>query len=391
MNDANFKALPILDQPASRGSGSVACGDHDAADHAALTQIRDRLARVRGKDYWRSLDELSDTPEFRKFLEDEFPSKHELWMEPVTRRDFLKLMGAGMAMMFFSGCRKPLEKIFPYQEYPENLIPGKPLYYASALTHGGYAQGVIVETHEGRPTKIEGNPQHPDSLGATDVFMQASVLGLYDPDRSQTVVNTGMVSSWESLLKVFQGEMVAHQAVQGAGLRILSGTVTSPTLAAQMKQFLKKYPKSRWIQYEPLARHHAAAGAELAFGERVAVRYALENADVILSLDADFLGTGPDKLRNARRFAEGRNLVDGRREMNRLYVVEPSPTITGATADHRLPMRASEVAGFAAAVADELGVSGAGRAVGNVDWAKRWIQGVAQDLRGHRGRSVVMA
>src|SRR6185312_307441 len=203
----SFIPLPILETappPSEPAAGGCCSHDHAAAlepanaeSQAAAALVRDRLSSARGKEYWRSLDELAQTPEFQKFLETEFPSKHELWMEPISRRDFLKVMGASMSMMFFSGCRKPLQKIFPYNEQPENLIPGKALFYATALPFNGYAQGALVETHEGRPTKIEGNPQHPDSLGATDVFMQASVLEFYDPDRSQSVINTGIISSWD--------------------------------------------------------------------------------------------------------------------------------------------------------------------------------------------------
>ena len=174
--------------------------------------IEQKLATARGQDYWRSLDQLADTPEFRKYLESEFPSKHELWMDPMSRRDFLKLAGAGIAMMFFTGCRKPLQMIFPYNENPENLVPGKPLFYATGLPSQGYLQGVLVETHEGRPTKVEGNPQHPDSLGATDIFMQAAVLGLYDPDRSQTVTNRGIISGWDNFLRTLRQALQEQEA-----------------------------------------------------------------------------------------------------------------------------------------------------------------------------------
>jgi len=342
-----------------------------------------------GKEYWRSLDELADTPEFRKYLETEFPSKHELWMDPISRRDFMKLMGAGMAMMFFSGCRKPLEQIFPFNENPETQIPGKPLFYATAIPLGGYAQGVLVENHEGRPTKIEGNPKHPDSLGGTDVFMQAAILGLYDPDRSQAVMNTGIISSWDEFLRDLHRVLDAQAAAQGAGLRILTQTVTSPTLAAQMQAFQKRFPKARWHQYEPLGRHAALAGARMAFGQYAEPQYDFEKAQVILSLDSDFMADIPGKLRYARHFTAGRNLVEGRTTMNRLYVAEPSPTITGSSADHRLPVRACDIEGLARALAQELGAPGG--ASGSLPSADRWIQAVAKDLRSHKGRSLVIA
>jgi len=367
----HFKPLPILEA-------------------AKTPSIGDRLSSARGKDYWRSLDELADTPEFRKYLETEFPTKHDLWMDPISRRDFLKLMGAGMAMMFFTGCRKPLQKIFPYNENPENLIPGKPLFYASALPIGGYLQGILAETHEGRPTKIEGNPQHPDSLGGTDIFMQAAVLGLYDPDRSQTVTHKGVISTWGDCVNAMQKALQDQEPLQGAGLRLLTETVTSPSLTDQIQTLLKQYPKARWHQYEPLARANEVAGSTLAFGEVLETQYRLEKADVIVSLDADFLSTGPGHLRHARAFAEGRNLIEGKRRMNRLYVIEPGPTITGASADHRLPMRASDIEHFTRELANEVGVKG-GKGVQNSSDATHWARTLAKDLRSHRGASVVIA
>ena len=373
----HFIPLPILETsalPTSAGEG-----------------VAQHLATARGQEYWRSLDELADTPEFRKYLETEFPTKHELWMDPISRRDFMKLMGAGMAMMFFSGCRKPLQMIFPYNENPENVIPGKPLFYASALPLGGYMRGVLVESHEGRPTKIEGNPQHPDSLGATDIFMQAQILNLYDPDRSQTLLNKGIVSTWDHFLKDLHDALEQQEKVQGAGLRLLTETVTSPSLAAQIQTFSKRFPKAKWHSYEPLARTNAIAGSKLAFGEAFESQYHLENADVILSLDADFLGSGIASLRHARAFARGRDLTEGRREMNRLYVVEPGPSVTGATsADHRLPMRAGEIEDFTRKLANELGVDGGQDNFSGSAEAARWIRALTRDLKAHRGRSIVI-
>ncbi len=343
-----------------------------------------------GKEYWRSLDQLADTPEFRKYLEKEFPSKHELWMDPISRRDFLKLMGAGLGLMFFSGCRKPLQMIFPYNENPENLIPGKPLFFASALPMGGYMQGVLAESHEGRPTKIEGNPEHPDSLGATNIFMQASILGLYDPDRSQTVMNRDRISSWEDFLSAAHKALQEQEAVHGAGLRLLTETVTSPSLASQIQALLKRFPKARWHQYEPLSRANVIAGSKLAFGEILETQYRLENAQVILSLDADFLSSGPGHLRHARAFSQKRNLVEGRREMNRLYVVEPGPTITGATADHRFPMRASDIENFTRHLATALGVDGGKTSSKISSDVQHWVRVLAKEFSAHRGSSVVM-
>ena len=255
---------------------------------------------------------------------DEFSAGADAWPDELSRRKFLKLMGASIALASATACtRNPLEHIVPYQKQPEEIIPGQPLYYATALTLGGYARGVLVETHEGRPTKIEGNPLHPASLGATDVFMQAELLTLYDPERSQAVTHRGQISTWE----LFLGELA--QAAQkwktngGAGLRILTPHETSPTLLDQLARVLAKYPAAKWHEHDPLA---SAAPRAL---------YHLDRADVILSLGADFLGSDPMSLRYTRDFAARRRPEGG---MNRLYVAESTPTLTGTMADHRFAL-----------------------------------------------------
>lgn len=343
------------------------------------------------KPYWRSLDELADSPEFRSYLQSEFPEKHEGWLDPMTRRNFLKTMGAGLGLMFMTACRRPLEKIFPYNEQPENQIPGKPVFYASALSFGGTGQGVIVETHEGRPTKIEGNAAHPDSLGATDIFMQAAVLGMYDPERSQSVIHRGVSSSWDSFAAALAPELVVQKQSQGASLRIVSEVTSSPSLLGQRAALLKEYPKAKWIQYEPLGRYNALQGASLAFGQPHEVRLDFSKADVILSLDANFFDEGPAKLRYARQFMAGRDLTDGRKVMNRLYVVEPFPTITGATADHRLALRASDVESFARDVARALHVPDVAAGHPLSEEAQRWIKAVAADLSRAGRKALVIA
>src|SRR5208282_471315 len=235
-------------------------------------------------------------------------------------------------------------------------IPGRPMYYATASTLGGYASPLLVESHLGRPTKIEGNDLHPASLGGTDIFAQASILGLYDPDRSQTVTSMGDVRSWQSFLTAIRGPLSAQKALQGAGIRILTTTISSPALADQLRGFLKIYPQAKWHCYEPVNRDNVLEGAKLAFGQPVETRYDLSKADVIVSLDADFLYAGfPGNVRYIRDFAKRRDPDAG--EMNRLYVVESTPSSTGAKADHRLPKRASFVETFARALAVTLGVS----------------------------------
>ncbi len=255
--------------------------------------MSDRATSRRGK-LWRSLEELADTQEYHAFLENEFPHDPANEPENPNRRDVLKWMAASAALAGLTGCTKmPEQKIVPYVSSPEQIIPGKPLFYATSLTQGGIATGVLVESHMGRPTKVEGNPEHPGSLGATDIFAQAAVLGLYDPDRSQTVIRQGRISGWGTFLAAIGDLRTNLAASKGAGLRILTGTITSPTLAAQIRDVLQQFPQARWHQWEACGRDGAREGSKLAFGRYANTIYRLEKADVIVSLDADFLYRGP--------------------------------------------------------------------------------------------------
>ena len=272
-----------------------------------LNSIHERLGSARGAEYWRCLEELADTQEFRELLQREYPRHASVWDESLDRRGFLKLMGASLALAGLSGCLSSApaptdEKIVPYVTQPEEIIPGKPLFFATAMPLGGFGRGVLVESHMGRPTKIEGNPLHPASLGAADVFMQASILDLYDPDRSQVLTNAGRIGTWNAFFAAVNSELETQRVNQGAGLRILTGTVTSPTLASQLKELLGKFPKARWHQYEPVGGDGARDGSRLAFGEVIATQYRFDRAEVILSLDADFLFFGPASLRYCAGF-----------------------------------------------------------------------------------------
>jgi molybdopterin-containing oxidoreductase family iron-sulfur binding subunit len=212
-----------------------------AHDANPWEEIRRRLAERRGPEYWRSLDELADTSEFQEVLHREFPEGATEWADPVGRREFLKLMGASLALAGLTSCTsQPSDKIVPYSRAPEEVIPGKPLFFATALTLGGCATGLLVESHEGRPTKIEGNPLHPGSLGSTDAFAQASILTLYDPDRSRVVVRTGTPSTWNAFTAELGKQIESGRQPQGGGLRILCGTVVSPTLGPA--QGRRQYP-----------------------------------------------------------------------------------------------------------------------------------------------------
>jgi MoCo/4Fe-4S cofactor protein with predicted Tat translocation signal len=308
-----------------------------------LATVRSQLAATRGPEYWRSLEELAGSAEFREMMHREFPKGASEWVDSVSRRGFLKLMGASMALAGMTACTKqPLEPIVPYVRQPEEVVPGRPLFFATAFTLSGYASPILVESHLYRPTKIEGNEQHPASLGGTDIFAQASVLGLYDPDRSQTITYLGDVRTWGMFQEAIRGPLSVQKGLQGAGIRILTPTVSSPTLADQLSSVLKLYPQAKWHVYEPINRDNVYQGAKMAFGQPVETRYDFEKADVIVSLDADFLYAGfPGNVRYIRDFAKRRNPDSG--NMSRLYVVESTMSSTGAKADHRLPLRAVDV------------------------------------------------
>ncbi len=352
-----------------------------------LAEVRARLEAAQGPRYWRCLEELCESDEFVDLLQREFPRHATEWPEGVSRRSFLHLMGASLALAGLSGCtRQPTETIVPYVRQPEEIVPGKPLYFATAMTLGSTALPILVESHMGRPTKVEGNPEHPASLGATDVYAQASVLTLYDPDRSQTLTYLNEVRPWTAFLGAMRGQLAIQKTTQGAGLRILTETVVSPTLAAQLESLMTAFPNARWHQYEPVNRDSARSGAQMAFGRFADAQYRLENADVIVALDADFLATGfPGFVRYAREFAKRRKLTGGVKTMNRLYAVESMPTGTGAVADHRLPLSASEVEKFARSLATALGIPG-----GEPPSPEAWVSAVAADLQQHRGSSLVI-
>ena len=326
-----------------------------------LAEVREKLSGARGPRYWRTLEELAQTPEFEEMLHREFPKHASEWNESNSRRDFLKIMGASLALAGLSACTKqPLEPIVPYVRQPQNVLLGKPLFYATAMPLGAYGTGLLVESHEGRPTKIEGNPQHPSSLGGTDVFTQGSVLGLYDPDRSQINVHVGEQRTWDQALESMRVAIKAQKAKGGAGLRVLSGATSSPAFVAQMEELLKVCPQAKWYQWEAVNRDNVYAGAQMAFGRPVESVYDFSKAKVVLTLDGDFLSSGfPGFHLYARQFARRRR-PELKEEMLRFYAVESATTNTAAKADHRLHVKASEVEVFARALASALGAAQAG-------------------------------
>ena len=356
-----------------------------------LAATRERLGGLRGRQLWRALDELAEGGELAAYLRREFPSGAEQWGDPLSRRAFLKMMGASLALAGLAACGRPREQIVPYVTQPPEIVSGKPLFYATALTLGGLASGVLAESHMGRPVKIEGNPRHPASLGASDAFMQAAILSLYDPDRSQAVLNLGRISTWDRFLTDLGGQMSALGARGGAGLRLLTEPISSPALADQIAALLAQYPRARWHQYVPVARDSAFEGARMAFGQPASTIYRFDLAARIVSLDADFLSCSAGSLRYARDFAAGRRVSSGGdAAMNRLYAIESAPSITGAMADHRLAVRPSQVAALARELARRLGLDVA-PAPGAAPAPSGWLDALARDLQANRGASIVVA
>lgn len=373
-------------------------GEVPTAVHAdfPLETIRNRMAGLNNRQFWRSLEEAADEPEFERFLHHEFPSQLAVWEDPMARRTFLKLMAASLALAGVTGCtRSPTEKILPYAKAPQNLVPGRPQFYATALQRSGYGLGVLVESNMGRPTKIEGNPEHPATQGATDSFLQAAILALYDPDRSQTITYRGIIETWDAFSQQQSKSMAAFEQRRGRGLRILTETVTSPTLAGQLLALLKKYPEARWHTHEPVGLDNVRGGAMLAFGRPVDTTIQFARARIVLALDCDFLFCLPGSLKYARDFINGRRLTIDSQSMNRLYAAEAAPSITGAMADHRLAILPSQIEHLAREILRRCRPATAvsepplkARSVAGVSDA--WLQAVVGDLVSHRGHCVVL-
>ena len=357
-------------------------------------EVADRLAGHSGRKYWKSLGELTNDADFSARLTEhvrrEFPSQVEILADPVQRRTFLQLMGASLALAGISSCtRQPDEHILPYAKSPESLIPGKPLYFATAMPWASGAIGLLVESHMGRPTKIEGNPDHVASRGATDLFSQACVLDLYDPDRSTTTLRNGRGATWDELVATLGPDLEAQKLKGGAGLRLLSSTVNSPALAQQLGELLKQFPKARWIQCEPVNRDNQRLGALLSFAEDVAPRFDLARAEVIVSLECDLLADGPGSVRLARAWADRRRSAAG---MNRMYAVESTPTGTGSLADHRLALAPSGIDRIARAIAQAVGVdvgAAGGAQLGGEE--QIFVAALVKDLKAQAGKSLVVA
>jgi len=374
----------------------------DSDRHINFQLMRDHILAMEdgkntsgGKQYWRSLEELADSPAFQEFVVREYPQQAEEWHDPIERRTFIKLMGASLALAGLSGCVfQPPEKIVPYVKQPEEEVPGKALFFATAAPLLGAALPVLVRSNEGRPTKIEGNPDHPNNrpsdtvtnnlvqdprgFSATDIFTQASVLSLYDPDRSQTLTYREDIRTWTAFVGEMRTALDEQRAKQGAGIRFLTETIISPTVGAQMKELLQALPQAKWHQYEPANADNARAGAVLALGQPVNITYKFDLAERVLSLDSDFLSAIGASQRYAHDFMVKRSFTEENKGINRLYVVETTPTNTGAKADHEWCVKPSQFEGIARAL-----LAGTG--------GPEWVAAVAKDLNQHKGASIVIA
>jgi MoCo/4Fe-4S cofactor protein with predicted Tat translocation signal len=354
-----------------------------------------------GKRYWRSLDELADTPQFRKWLEREFPAgAAEMELDGVSRRNFLRLMGASMALagIGLSGCRRPEAYVVPYTKSVEWLIPGKAVLYTTSMPGPLGGLPLIATTYEGRPTKLEGNPLVPSSNGGTDLFAQAVVLDLYDPDRARAFLFDGKESTAQEFDKYLAGVRKQLESGKGEGVGILLDEQLSPTRDRMLRSLQEQFPQIKLYSYEPLRSEERDSAIASLFGPDVAIKPAFANADIIVSLDCDFLGT-EQTLPGTREFSNRRRVNGSADEMNRLYVVENRFTTTGGMADHRFRCAASQIPAFALQLAKKVAGSTNDRVLGGVvgqfsetvpQFDDVWLTECANDLVAKKGRSLVL-
>jgi molybdopterin-containing oxidoreductase family iron-sulfur binding subunit len=340
--------------------------------------------------WWRSFAERADDPAYLAAIAGEFPDGADR-VDRIDRRRLLQLVAASAALAGLGGCgpSEPPEDIVPRGEPVPDEIAGTARYVATAVVQEGFATGVILQHRMGRPVKLEGNPDHPASLGAADAPMQASVLDLYDPERSSAVLAGGRIAPWDKIELALAAKRQQWLRDGGSGLRILTGRLTSPTLATRLAALLKQYPGARWHQWEPLARDAVDAGALLAFGRRVDALPLFENANVVLAIESDAISEAPGHLAFARAFAERRRAAEaGSGRMSRVYAIEATPTLVGAVADHRFVLKPQKIEVALRAIAAAVG---AGPAAWHDGEHPFWVDAVARDLAAHPGAALVHA
>jgi molybdopterin-containing oxidoreductase family iron-sulfur binding subunit len=336
--------------------------------------------------YWKSLNQLAQNEEYEKFVEREFPENATKLGDGFSRSTFLRMMGASIALAGFAACRRPVQKILPYSKQPENVVPGIPNFYASAMPFQDALTGLVIENHEGRPTKIEGNEMHPASLGSSSKFNQAATLNMYDPDRSRAVREGGEESTYTNFTS-FCEQLFSDT---GRSIAFISEANSSPTYNKLRDRALNRFPNAQWVTYEPFGEQNALEGANTAFGQRLRTVNHFEKADVIVALDDDFLNPAAHKnsVQNTKEFIENRNVESGD-DISRLYAIESTFTVTGSNADNRLRIKSSQIAAFIQALGVRLGVSGFSGDGNNSFFGHEWIDAIGEDLQNNRGSSVL--
>jgi molybdopterin-containing oxidoreductase family iron-sulfur binding subunit len=344
-----------------------------------------RYAQDKNRRHWSSIAQRADSAGIQQHSPVGHRDEQSSDIAQIGRRNFLKLMGASLALAGVAGCRRPEEAIVPYVDQPEEIVPGVPNYYATTIPFDTSAYGVIVECHEGRPTKIEGNPAHPSTRGASSIFLQAAILGLYDPNRSAKIRQGGKNREFADFLSFWGEQAAAFAADGGAGLAVLAEPFSSPTLARLKSEFSQAYPRARWVTYAPLSDETRTTALKSLTGAELVPVYRYDRARVILALDADFLQHESESITAAMDFAAGRQPGDAGAAMNRLYVVESAYSTTGGMADHRLRLPSEDIGSFLLALLRELADRGLAlenvpSGIGNTEFNKKWTAAVASDL-----------
>ena len=354
---------------------------------SSLQTLQSKLKGKTGRQFWRSLEELEGTTEFQAFLSDRFPA---LNARGINRRSLLKIMGASLALGGLSACKGDAdEAAYPYVNVPEGVTPGIAQFYATAVTFGGYAQPVLGKTFAGRPVKLEGNPDHPASRGTTDAFTQAALLGLYDPTRSQSPRHLDKPADWDAFDDAILRNAEAMDGVQGDGFRLLTAPTSSPTLLRQIDGLMQRWPKARWHLCDPVHSDSRSAATRSMFGRTLDVHLAFDRAEVVVSFDDDFLGAGPLQNRNANLFADRRRLRQQGNATCHLMVTEPVLSVTGSTADRRMPVPVEEIGRLLQALGGEFGIDTSSLA-STPDRQKVWLAEAADALREAGGQSLVL-
>lgn len=350
-------------------------------------------------EYWRSIDQTEQTPEYLEYLHREFPQGASELSDPVTRRNFMKIMSASVALAGLASCRMPKEKIVPFVKSPENVVPGRPKFYATTMTFSDQSYGLLVESHEGRPTKIEGNELHGSSRGATHPWAIASVLSLYDPDRTKNPTLKGAPATWKEFESAWISLSKKYESSKGTGLAIISQNISSPSEKRIADRFRNQYPNATWVTYEPISQENEVEGLRKATGKASKAFYNLDQANIVVSIDSDFLTTEPHSVRYTKDFSKKRRVEKPGDAMNRLYAIESSPTATGAMADHRFPVASSRIPHFLVSLYIELQKQGLNlsqlpSALSKLNFdagSEKWVKAIASDLRKNSGRSVLIA